>query len=189
MPFWNEEYKKNYHIYTKTYISSYKTKIDCADLAISALIDYAGNNKLPVKLKYYANGWNWMKFDPNTITVDTKNPTKAEEELKQYTEKFKTSAMIKLGALNVIDNTKPIVIGAAKAGDLIMSRWSATQGHTRIIYTVTPEVKDKAFQYKVIWYQGNLPPVIPEKRSEYFKNINGVFDSLPRRWNFDQFDK
>jgi hypothetical protein len=33
--------------------TKYAERIDCADLAISALIEFASKNKLPVKLKYF----------------------------------------------------------------------------------------------------------------------------------------
>jgi len=44
-----------------------------------------------------------------------------------------------LGALNVIDNTKSIQVADAQSGDLIMSKWNASVGHTRIIYEIKKE--------------------------------------------------
>lgn len=167
---WDSTKVGAYQRYAKSYISSFNTRIDCADLAIATLVDFAAKKKLPVKLKYYSSGWQWMEFNPNTM--DAKN--------------FKQSAMRQLGALNVIDNTKPISIGLAKAGDLIMSKWSRSLGHTRIIYSVTHDAKRK--KYEVVWYQGNLPPVKPEKKTDYFSNISGVYGDQPRRWKFDQFN-
>ena len=38
------------------------------------------------------------------------------------------------------------------------------------------------------WYQGNLPPVVPEKLTAYFSEIVNVYGNAPRRWKFDQFD-
>jgi hypothetical protein len=110
-------------------------------------------------------------------------------ELKKYTENSRKDAMLKLGALNVIDNTTPVLIGTAKSGDLIMSKWNPSLGHTRIIYSVTPKVINKKIRYEVVWYQGNLPPVVPEKKIEYFSNIAGVYENSPRRWKFEQFDR
>jgi hypothetical protein len=40
-----------------------------------------------------------------------------------------------------------------------------------------------------VWYQGNLPPVKPEKRTDLFSNIEDVYNKQPRRWNFEQFNK
>lgn len=159
-----------YHVYAKTYVSNYGQKIDCADLAIAALVSFAEKESLPVRLKYYSGGWKWKTFTPGE--------TNAKD--------FKREAMRDLGALNVIDNTKPVAVNAAKAGDLVMSKWSPTLGHTRIIYSVKYDSSLK--KYEVIWYQGNLPPVVPEQKTDYFSNISGVFGGTPRRWNFAQFD-
>lgn len=167
---WTQNDIERYHRFASQYISTYGDRIDCADLAISALIEFASKNKLPVKLKYFQGGWKWMNYNPS----------------KDIAIKFRSKAMRMLGALNVIDNTKPIPVGSARSGDFIMSKWNASDGHTRIIYSI--EYTEKEKDYKVIWYQGNLPPVIPEKRTELFTKINGVYDKQPRRWNFEQFN-
>ncbi len=167
---WTSDKISSYHNYAKTYISSYNKKIDCADLAIAALIDFSAKENLTVKLKYYSKGWVWLKFDPQS----------------DNTKDFKTKAMQMLGALNVIDNTRPIPMGSAKSGDLIMTKWNPTLGHTRIIYSVKHVAKNN--KYEVVWYQGNLPPVKPEKKTDYFSNISNVYDGMPRRWNFEQFN-
>lgn len=164
---WNSEVQAKYQAFAKLYISSYNQKIDCADLAIATLVDFAQKEKLPLKFKYYKHGWQWFPFDPE----------------KDDAQKFKQSAMSMFGALNIIDNTKIIQIGFAKPGDFIMSKWSGALGHTRVIYSVTP-VENK---FKVVWYQGNLPPVKPEQREDYFSNIANVYQQQPRRWNFEQF--
>jgi hypothetical protein len=80
--------------------------------------------KLPIRLKYYSGGWKWMEYDPSSVAFDEKNPKKYVAELKKYTENFRKDTMLKLGALNVIDNTTPVLIGTAKSGDLIMSKWN-----------------------------------------------------------------
>ena len=147
-----------------------KNKIDCADLAISSLVDYAAKEKLPVKLKYYDKGWKWLNFDPSSDKAST----------------YKKKAMQMLGALNVIDNSKSIALHLAKPGDLIMSKWSSTLGHTRIIYST--QLDKKTGETSVTWYQGNLPPVVPVKKQENFSSINGVYGGTPRRRNFDQFN-
>lgn len=166
---WTSEKQVKYQQFAKHYISTYSTKIDCADLGIAALVDFSKKEKLPIRFKYYSSGWKWINYSPSSDNADD----------------FKTNAMRMLGALNIIDNTKKVPIGASRGGDFIMSRWNNSLGHTRVIHTVTP-VKDK---YKVVWYQGNLPAVIPEKREEFFSNIQGVFDKQPRRWNFEQFSE
>jgi hypothetical protein len=90
-----------------------------------------------------------------------------------------------LGALNVIDNTKPVPIGMARPGDLIMTKWNNSSGHTRIIHTINYEPGSK--KCIITWYQGNIPPVVPEKKEADFSKIESVYGNTPRRWNFEQF--
>ncbi len=163
---WSNEIKAKYHQFARFYVAAYSQKIDCADLAIATLVEFAKKESLPIKFKYYDKGWQWITFLP-----------------KDDAQKFKKYAMNMLGALNVIDNTIKVSIAAAKPGDFIMSKWNNSLGHTRVIYSITP-VKNK---FKVIWYQGNLPPVRPEKKEDFFSNINSVYEQQPRRWNFEQF--
>ena len=167
---WTSKEIARYHQFAKQYISTYGERIDCADLAISALIDFASKNKLPVKLKYFRGGWKWIVYNPSLDNA----------------VKFRNNAMRMLGALNIIDNTIPIFIGSAEAGDFIMSKWNSALGHTRIIYSI--DYKTKENDFSIVWYQGNLPPVKPEKRNELFSKIEGVYDKRPRRWNFEQFN-
>lgn len=122
--------------------------------------------------EYYAGSWGWLEFDPKKSNV----------------KEFKATAMRQLGALNVIDNTKRILIGAENSGDLIMPKWSSTSGYTRIIYSVTLNRKN-INTFDVVWYQGNLPIVIPQRKTSIFSNISGVYQDQPRRWNFEQFNK
>lgn len=166
---WTPENILGYHSYAKDYISGYGTKIDCADLAIACLIDYADKNSLKISLKYYSNEWQWLHF-PEQGTA---------------TNAFKRKAMRMLGALNLIDNSIPIPLPAAKSGDLIMTKWSSSLGHTRVVYSIAA-IPDSA-DFEVVWYQGNLPPVVPQKRTGKFSEIDKVFGGSPRRWRFEQF--
>ena len=117
----------SYQQFVRQYISTFGERIDCADLAISALIKFASKNQLHVKLKYYKNGWKWLNYDPSVDNA----------------VKFRTIAMRMLGALNIIDNTMPISIGSASSGDFIMSRWNSALGHTGIIYSINYDSKEK----------------------------------------------
>lgn len=168
---WDSATIAKYHAFSKDYVQNYQRRIDCADLAIASLVDFAAEGSLNIRLKYYAGGWKWYEFDPKSDDAP----------------QFKSKAMRMLGALNVIDNTEPILIGLAQPGDLIMSRWSTTLGHTRIIHSITQDRKSK--KHEVVWYQGNLPPVVPERREDYFSEIEGVYGGSPRRWKFKQFDE
>lgn len=131
-------------------------------------MEFAAKEKLPIRFKHYDRGWKWTEFSPERDKV---------QELKRR-------SMIMFGALNVIDNTTEVGISNAEYGDFIMSKWSNTLGHTRVICSVTPT----GSKFKVVWYQGNLPPAKPEKRVDFFSNIDGVYDEKPRRWNFEQFE-
>ena len=168
---WTKAMIDGYAAFSRTYVTSFDTEIDCADLALSALVDYAGAHKLPLRLRYFAKGkWDWYTLPAGSRKTST----------------FKSNALKMLGALNVIDNTRKIAIESARTGDLIMTRWSPTLGHTRIIDSI--RFDPAAGDYRVIWYQGNLPPVVPQRRTGLFAGISNVYENAPRRWKFSQFD-
>lgn len=158
---------RRYQAYTAEYIERYAQAIDCADLALASLIDFAYDNGLPVSLKYYSGGWkSYLSRDYSR-------------------EKYKSTVLDNLGALSVIDNTQPIEPAEAGAGDFIMSKWNNRSGHTRVIYSMAPVNGGR--DYNVIWYQGNLPAVIPERRSGLLSQVESVYEGKPRRWRFSQF--
>jgi hypothetical protein len=170
---WNKGAIAGYQPFAKDYVSNFNEKIDCADLAFAALIDYAVDNGLPLRFRYFARGeceWYAMPADAT----------------KAVGAKFKAYVLRMLGALNIIDNTRKFPLDSAEPGDLIMTRWSSTLGHTRIITEITfdPTSDD----YRVVWYQGNLPPVKPVRKSGLFSTIDNVYEGAPRRWKFSQFN-
>lgn len=167
---WDQNTIEKYRTHVKNYIATYNSKIDCADLALAALVDFASENQCPVRLKYYSDGWKWFEYDPSS------------DDAAQY----KNTVMNMLGALNIIDNTTSVPISMAKPGDFIMSKWSSRLGHTRIIYSVKFDPYEK--KYRITWYQGNLPPVVPQRKTDNFSLIDGVYGNKPRRWTFEQFD-
>ena len=168
---WTKAAIDGYASFSQTYVPRFADEIDCADLALSALVDYALANRLPVRLRYFAKGtWDWYALPAGSRKGAT----------------FKRNALRMLGALNVIDNTRKIPIETARAGDFIMTRWSPTLGHTRIIDRIAFD--PAAGDYRVVWYQGNLPPVVPQRRTGLFAGITNVYDNAPRRWRFSQFD-
>ncbi|MGH1342068.1 MAG: hypothetical protein ACRBN8_10980 [Nannocystales bacterium] len=170
---WTKQIIDRFHAgstsYIKTQFIDRRVKIDCADLALEYLLDFCRGERLPIRLRYYSNG-GWR-----THVVDATVPDfeAAKREVKRN-----------FGALNVIDNTFAIDLAQAKPGDLIMSKWSGTQGHTRIIDSVgsgsTPHNRPVTF------YQGNLPPVVPIKKTQAFGAIDfgKLTDKRPRRWSF-----
>jgi hypothetical protein len=170
---WTPDVIHAYQIFAKDFISSYAQKIDCADLALASLVEFAYPRSLPVKLKYLAGG-SWKKYDSAT-----------DPEMMHFEQVVRQN----MGALNVIDNSLGIRLADAAPGDLIMTRWTPVEGHTRIIYEIKAiDPSSKATDYNVIWYQGNLPEVIPQRRESVFSKIDHVFGDSPRRWNFHQFD-
>jgi hypothetical protein len=170
---WTYEAIFAYRLFAKRYISGYAGEIDCADLALTSLVEYAYESDLPLKLKYYGHGW--KTYD------STSHPEK---------EEFKRLITRNMGALNVIDNSHAIPLADAAAGDLIMSRWDSRLGHTRIIYEITPITGEGgAPDHDIVWFQGNLPPVVPQRRHAVFSSIEHVYGEKPRRWNFDAFDR
>jgi hypothetical protein len=168
---WNKAAIDGYARFARDYVTDFDQPIDCADLALSALVDYAAANRLPVRLRYFAKG----KWDSYAMPAGSRKAAT-----------FKANALRMLGALNVIDNTRKIPIASAGAGDFIMTRWSPTLGHTRVITSMSFD--PAADDYRVVWYQGNLPPVVPQRRSGLFSAIQNVYDGAPRRWKFSQFD-
>jgi hypothetical protein len=96
-----------------------------------------------------------------------------------------------LGALNIIDNTKPIPLAAAGPGDLIMTKHSNSLGHTRVIYSIR-EVQTgfwfwKQTKTQVTWYQGNLPPVVPQRKEMSWDALlsgGNIYGNSSRRWRF-----
>jgi hypothetical protein len=167
---WSQQAIDRYRRFVGTYVSEYKDPIDCADLALASLVDFAAQSRLPVRLKYYSGSWKWYQFRPD----------------RDSAVKFKNTVLIMLGALNVIDNTKPVTLAEAKPGDMVMTKWSPSLGHTRIIYQTRFDSGRR--DYEITWYQGNLPPVVPERRIGYLSEITNVYGGSPRKWNFVQFD-
>ena len=168
---WTKAAIDGYSAFCKTYVADFSEEIDCADLALSALVDYAAARRLPVRLRYFAKGkWDWYALPAGSRKASS----------------FKSNALRMLGALNVIDNTRKIAIDTARTGDLIMTRWTPSLGHTRIIDRITFD--PAADDYRVVWYQGNLPPVVPQRRTGLFAGISNVYENAPRRWRFSQFD-
>ena len=170
MASWTNDMIRRYQAYTADYISRYGEKIDCADLALASLIDFAYASGLPVNLKYFSKGWKYYTS-------------------RDYSrDDYKRVVLDNLGALSVIDNTQAIEPAEAGPGDLIMTKHDSRLGHTRVIYSIAQVNQGNGkTDYRVIWYQGNLPAVVPERREGLLSEISKVFEDKPRRWRFSQF--
>lgn len=169
---WSAQQQRAFSAFMAEYVRSYDQPIDCADLALSGLAVFASENGLPVRLfDYEERPRRWLEYNP------------ARDDWQQY----RRHIMSQLGAINVIENSRAIRLDEARAGDLIMTQnhGGGSTGHTRIItgLTTDPATGDMVVQ----WYQGNLPPVVPERRERPFREIPNVYGASPRRWRFDQF--
>lgn len=189
---WTSEKISEYHKFMGPFISGYPDKIDCADLALEGLVEFAFQHGLPIKLKYYSGGkWHHRSSPVYESLDDAKNPA-LHAAAAQGTaarvaaifeimarnvatkDKFKKSVRLDFGAVNVIDNTHKIDPSEALAGDLLMmKRPNGQMGHTRVIHTMVPAFNQvtQEMDYLVIWYQGSVPEIVPTKRTDYLSNL------------------
>jgi RHS repeat-associated protein len=174
---WGRADIQAYSSYMKDFVKNYPGKIDCADLALLGLINFASSNGLPVNLKYYSNG-HWSSYNAQSGDFSS---------VGQYTNTVLTN----MGAVNVIDNTHPISPGSLQAGDLLMTKYDPRTtgghytGHTRIVTGVSCKCADPTVTY----YFGNLPPDVPERAQGLLSGVlrqGGMLgpNQVPRRWNF-----
>lgn len=169
---WSSQQQLSYATFMANYVRTYGQAIDCGDLALSGLATFAGENGLPVRLfDYEVRPRRWLEFDPQT------------DDWRRY----RPWIMSELGAINVIENSRAISLADTRPGDLIMSQnhGPGSTGHTRIVTSLAPD--DATGDYRVEWYQGNLPPVVPQRREALFRTIPNVYGASPRRWRFDNF--
>lgn len=172
---WTESRTLAYAEFAKTFVETYNSKIDCADLGLLALMRFAAENGLPVKLKYWSHGA-WGSYDAGSDAFSS-------------AAQFERTVLENMGALNVIDNTVPIAPDQLRPGDFLMTKYDSTLGHTRVV-TESSCPTQKCDDPSITWYQGNLPPVLPQKRTGSLSGISGGQLSLgqvPRRWNFGAF--
>src|SRR3954463_3396265 len=76
---WTSEKISQYHTFMASFISGYTDKIDCADLALEGLVEFAYQNGLPIKLKYYKKGKSQYYMSPQYESMDE---TKLNEAIK-----------------------------------------------------------------------------------------------------------
>src|SRR5262249_60871141 len=100
----------------QSFVQNYKKPIDCADLALLGLIEFASSQGLPVNLRYRSKG-HWASYDAGSDDFTSK-------------EQYIVTVLGNLGALNVIDNTHPIKPTELAPGDLLMGKHDAHMGHT-----------------------------------------------------------
>ncbi len=173
---WGAETQEKYSRFMVDFAKNYDRPIDCADLALRGLIEFAHENRLPVRLFYFAKSGGrlkrrWYGFKPG----DNK-------------EQVASLLQRQLGAANVIDNTAQIEPAQLRPGDMIMTYFPdvGSTGHTRVV--IRSVFDDKQRDWLVAWMQGSLPPIIPEEVEQFFGEISterGV--PTARRWRYGQF--
>lgn len=173
---WNAEVQDKYSRFMVEFAKSYDKPIDCADLALKGLIQFAHEQRLPVRLFYFGKVAGRTKRRWFTFKPDDDNDRAAALFMRN------------LGAANVIDNTAEIPPADLKPGDLIMTRFQDVDstGHTRVV--IRSVFDDKQRDWLVGWMQGSLPPIVPEEVEMFYGEIpteRGV--PTARRWRFSQF--
>lgn len=104
---WSEE-RSNKHVEDRT-------KLDCADLSIALLCEYAAINKLPVSWRAY--------YPPERRFVTFTNSDKQFKDA----ESFRLWSQHFLGAMNLADNTYPVTYDEWAGGDMVLMDWNQSE--------------------------------------------------------------
>lgn len=173
---WSTQDQLDFAAFVPEFAGEYATEVDCADLAIDALITFAASKSLPVRLFDFdnprPNRKRWLTYDPRTDEWQAK----------------RTFFMQQLGAINVIENSRAISLNEIRAGDLIMHEnpdGDGYTGHTRVLISARYDLRQR--DHRIVRFEGTLPPVVPVLKEGWYKDIDEVFGNSPRRWNFGQF--
>lgn len=173
---WSTQDQLDFAAFVPGFARDYATEVDCADLAIDALITFAARKRLPVRLFDFdnprPNRKRWLTYDPRSDEWPAK----------------RAFLMQQLGAINVIENSRAILMNEVRAGDLIMHEnafGGGYTGHTRVLISARYDPRQQ--DYRIVRYEGTLPPVVPVLKEGWYKDIDQVFGNSPRRWNFGQF--
>jgi hypothetical protein len=139
---WTDEYIQKYNETLKTRIDEYEQrgeKFTCEDLALSTLIDFAEENKLPVS---FSNG---------KTTYDSR------DDIWDSALLFKINVLTNIAADHLMNSTIGITASEANAGDIILmddpegkGNNNGTMNHAIMIVARSGSLFDLR--------QGNLPP-------------------------------
>lgn len=92
-----------------------RTKLDCADLSIALLCEYAAINKLPVSWRaYYPPERRFVTFS------NTDRQFKDAESFRLWSQHF-------LGAMNLADNTYAVTYDEWAGGDMVLMDWNQSE--------------------------------------------------------------
>jgi RHS repeat-associated protein len=172
---WTPEKIAAYSKFMRDFVRNYTDPIDCADLVLLGLIDFASQNGLRVNLKTYSGG-GWKYYDSASKSFNT-------------VDEYKQAVLRDLGALAVIDNTRAVSPSDLRAGDVLMTQYPGGQiGHTRVVTDV--QCAGNCSDPNVTYYYGNLPPTSPVPDTRSLSKVPGGALSatqIPRRWNFGKW--
>lgn len=117
-----------------------RTKLDCADLSIALLCEYAALNKLPLS---------WRVFHApkrRFVTIHASDKQFASPEaFSRWSQWF-------LGAMNLADNTYAITYDEWAGGDMVLMDWNQSEespnfGEREVWHTYLIGVPDKVIYY------------------------------------------
>jgi hypothetical protein len=161
------------HRFSRAYIRDMIRRgrtIDCADLAIEIWIRFGDRHGVPVSFRVWdSTGRRWL-----TAARAGVHTTTGSIRVRSFasTDAFVKWVQINLGAQGLIGNTFAVTGGhrRAVAGDVFLWQWRnnrtgrlAATGHTQILDSVTRRAGGPMTD-RIVVYQGNLPPVVPERR-------------------------
>lgn len=121
------------------------TRLDCADLSIALLCEYAAKHGLPVTWRVY--------YPPEKQFVSVRNTDRqfaSPEDFRIWSQWF-------LGAMNLADNSEPISYDEWAGGDMVLFDWNQT-----------PEWPN--FEGRTVWHTYLIG--IPDERV-YYGNEDG----------------
>ena len=156
------------------YITKKQHEGDCADTALTALIECAAEMKIPLNLPVWdaaEKKWAYLR---------------SEDEAYVDVKAFINDVRAKMGAISLYDRnriTTPEDVSKLQPGDLIVYRIEGTglTGHTMVV------LQNDAAKKTVTVGEGHMGGGLPEK-SDYtydqiFKRFNGPVDNKGRVWN------
>jgi hypothetical protein len=161
------------HAFSRRYVRDMirrRRAIDCADLAIEIWIMFGERFRVPVSFRIWdSTGRRWV-----IATRAGVHTARGRTRVRSFTSTnaFVRWVQINLGAQGLIGNTFAVTGGhrRAVAGDVFLWQWRnmrtrrlASVGHTQILDSVT-RGRGGPMTDTITVYQGNLPPVVPERR-------------------------
>jgi hypothetical protein len=164
----------NLHSFSRAYVRDMirrRRAIDCADLAIEIWIRFGDRYGLPVSFRVWdSTGRRWLTAARAGVYT-----TRSRTRVRAFasTAAFIRWVQINLGAQGLIGNTFGVTGGhrRAVAGDVFLWQWRsvptgrlARTGHTQILDSVARGPRGPMTDTITV-YQGNLPPVVPERRT------------------------